>query len=161
MCQVASRITAASIIVGVSPSLPADLPMPPPAAPPPSPETVLAPLSQAACGKSLPPQGAATGNPETPRLFRGLPKWAAKWTVVRPHTRARAMDGLFHGQLGVSLVRLKAVRLAFLRALLWRVGPAGASVEPPPQSMEAAFFPKRLVGSSAPYHPATRFSRQN
>ena len=32
---------------------------------------------------------AATGNPENPRRFRGLPKWA----VVRPHPRAGAMEG--------------------------------------------------------------------
>ena len=39
------------------------------------------------CGKSLPPQDAAIGNPENPQRFRVLPKWK------------KAMDGFFHGQL--------------------------------------------------------------
>ena len=38
---------------------------------------------------------AAIGNPENPRRFRMLPKWA----VDRPHSRAEATDGFFHGQL--------------------------------------------------------------
>ena len=52
-------------------------------------------MNLADCGDSLPPQEAAIGNPENPRRFRVLPKWA----VVRPHTRSRTMDGFFHGQL--------------------------------------------------------------
>ena len=40
------------------------------------------------CGRSLPPQDAAIGNPENPRRFRVLPKWK------------KAMGGFFHGQLG-------------------------------------------------------------
>jgi hypothetical protein len=43
----------------------------------------------AGCGKSLPPQDAAIGDPQKPRLFGVSPKWK------------KAMDGFFHGQLGV------------------------------------------------------------
>ena len=39
--------------------------------------------------KSLPPQEEVTDNPENPRRFRVVPKW----TIVRPHSRARAMEG--------------------------------------------------------------------
>ena len=44
-------------------------------------------LRLADCGNSLPPQDAATGNPENPRRFPGLPKWK------------KATEGFFHGQL--------------------------------------------------------------
>gem|GEM_PF-4037118 len=42
-------------------------------------------------GSSLPPQEAATGNPENPRRFWVLPKW----TCCRPHSRARGHGWLF------------------------------------------------------------------
>jgi hypothetical protein len=38
------------------------------------------------CGKSLPPQEAANGDPKKPRLFWASPKWK------------KAMEGFFHGQ---------------------------------------------------------------
>ncbi len=44
-------------------------------------------LPLAGCGKSLPPQDAAIGDPQKPRLFGVSPKWK------------KAMDGFFHGQL--------------------------------------------------------------
>ena len=53
------------------------------------------------CGNSPPPQDAAIGNPKNPWRFWGLPKW----TIPRPHSRARAMDGFFHGQLAGWLAR--------------------------------------------------------
>ena len=44
-------------------------------------------LGPTGCGKSLPPQNAAIGDPQKPRLFGVSPKWK------------KAMDGFFHGQL--------------------------------------------------------------
>jgi hypothetical protein len=44
----------------------------------------------AGCGKSLPPQDAAIGDPQKPRLFGVSLKWK------------KAMDGFFHGQLEKS-----------------------------------------------------------
>ena len=44
-------------------------------------------LRLAGCGKSLPPQDAAIGDPQKPRLFGVSPKWK------------KAMNGFFHGQL--------------------------------------------------------------
>ena len=55
-------------------------------------------LALADCGNTLRPQDAAIGNPENPRRFWVLPKW----TVDRPHSRARAMDGFFRGLLVVG-----------------------------------------------------------
>jgi hypothetical protein len=43
------------------------------------------------CGTSLPPQDAATGDPQKPRLFGASPEWK------------KAMDGFFHGQLAARL----------------------------------------------------------
>ncbi len=53
-------------------------------------EVPLAGLALAGCGKSLPPQDAAIGDPQKPRLFGVSPKWK------------KAMDGFFHGQLAGS-----------------------------------------------------------
>ena len=55
------------------------------------------------CGKSLPPQDAAIGNPENPWRFWVLPKW----TIVRPHSRAGAMEGnpVRHDLWGLDRIR--------------------------------------------------------
>jgi len=50
------------------------------------------------CGESVPPQEAATGNPENHWRFRVLPKW----TCDRPPAKAGAMEGFFYGQLAVT-----------------------------------------------------------
>ena len=71
-------------------------PMSPSATAPPS---FAAVAPSADCKNSLMPQDTATGNPENSRRFRVLPTW----TVVRPHGRARAMEGFFHGQLARHL----------------------------------------------------------
>jgi len=47
------------------------------------------------CGTVLPPQDAAISDPEKPRLFEVSPKWAR----CGRQSRARAMEGFFHGQL--------------------------------------------------------------
>jgi hypothetical protein len=44
----------------------------------------------AGCGKSLPPQDAAIGDPQKPRLFGVSLKWK------------KAMDGFFYGQLAAT-----------------------------------------------------------
>ncbi len=72
----------------------------------------------AGCGTSLPPQDAATGNPENPRSFRVLPKWK------------KAMDGFFHGQLGLldlaGCERLAADLLAGLESSIDPRGRTGS-----------------------------------
>ena len=76
------------------------------------------------CGRSLPPQDAAIGNPENPRRFRGLPKWK------------KAMDGFFHGQL------------ARLLALAWLSIPVAtppATAEPPASPRAEVSLKDRLV----------------
>jgi hypothetical protein len=50
------------------------------------------------CGRSLPPQDAAISDPQKPRLFEVSPKR----TDLCPHSRARAMEGFFYGQLGAA-----------------------------------------------------------
>jgi hypothetical protein len=59
-------------------------------------ETIRRP---AGCGKSLPPQDAAIGDPQKPRLFGVSPKWN------------KAMDGFFHGQLAALVPEEAAARI--------------------------------------------------
>ena len=75
--------------------------------------------------KSLPPQHAAIGTPENPQRFRGEPKWS----IVRTHSRSRAMDDnsvrhkrCLGSQFGLS--RLSAIPVAVIRP--YRKPPAQA-----------------------------------
>jgi hypothetical protein len=67
----------------------------------------------AGCGKSLPPQDAAFGDPQKPRLFGGSHKWK------------KAMDGFFHGQLVADGVSASTIHLRHRFWLAFAVVVAG------------------------------------
>ena len=79
------------------------------------------------CGRSLPLEEAGIGNPENPRRFRGLPRWA----LDHPHSWTGAMGGLFHGQWATAAGRshgrspgdppstVRGLRLVLSRPAVW------------------------------------------